>query len=379
MKIALLTDGIYPYVLGGMQKHSYYLAKYLAQNGVYVDLYHFIPNGKENLSVPFSVDELMYINLIKIRFYHFIKFPGHYLLSNYIYSKQIFRVFQKQTKVDIVYAKGFSGWYFLNHLKYKFPHIPLAVNFHGYEMFQKWPDLQTGIKLQIFKLPVLCHLKKSDFVISYGSRITELLISKKVNPNKIIEIPTGISPEWLNNSIINNNIINFVFIGRYERRKGIEEINEVLKEITINSNFNFLFHFIGPIPASKKILDSKVIYHGIIVDQNRISSILKTCDILICPSHSEGMPNVIMEAMASGCAIIATDVGAVSLLVNKDNGWLIEPGKITELRKSLIEAINCPEETLSGKKMNSVRLVTEKYLWPKVAKTTILKFQQIIK
>ena len=31
MRIALLTDGIYPYLVGGMQKHSYNLAKYFAQ------------------------------------------------------------------------------------------------------------------------------------------------------------------------------------------------------------------------------------------------------------------------------------------------------------------------------------------------------------
>ena len=41
MRIALLTDGIYPYVLGGMQRHSFYLAKYFAKNKFYVDLFHF--------------------------------------------------------------------------------------------------------------------------------------------------------------------------------------------------------------------------------------------------------------------------------------------------------------------------------------------------
>ena len=40
MRILLLTDGIYPYTMGGMQKHSYYLAKYLAQNNVNVTLFH---------------------------------------------------------------------------------------------------------------------------------------------------------------------------------------------------------------------------------------------------------------------------------------------------------------------------------------------------
>ena len=41
MRVALITDGIYPYVIGGMQKHSFYIAKYLAKNRVYVDLFHF--------------------------------------------------------------------------------------------------------------------------------------------------------------------------------------------------------------------------------------------------------------------------------------------------------------------------------------------------
>ncbi len=41
MKVALVTDGIWPYVMGGMQKHSYYLCKYLAKKKIDVDLYHF--------------------------------------------------------------------------------------------------------------------------------------------------------------------------------------------------------------------------------------------------------------------------------------------------------------------------------------------------
>ena len=45
MKIALITDGIYPYVMGGMQKHSYFLAKYLAKNKIKIDLYHYIASG----------------------------------------------------------------------------------------------------------------------------------------------------------------------------------------------------------------------------------------------------------------------------------------------------------------------------------------------
>jgi len=40
MRVALFTNGIWPYVIGGMQKHSYYLVKYFAMRGIEVDLYH---------------------------------------------------------------------------------------------------------------------------------------------------------------------------------------------------------------------------------------------------------------------------------------------------------------------------------------------------
>jgi glycosyltransferase involved in cell wall biosynthesis len=44
----------------------------------------------------------------------------------------------------------------------------------------------------------------------------------------------------------------------------------------------------------------------------------------MCPSYSEGMPNVILEAMTRGLAIMATDVGAIRLLVSKNNGILLK-------------------------------------------------------
>ena len=82
---------------------------------------------------------------------------------------------------------------------------------------------------------------------------------------------------------------------------------------------------------------------------------MRNSDCLICPSYSEGMPTVILEAMASGCCIIASDVGAVRCIVDKNNGWLISPGNTYELRQSILEVINSDEKTLRQKKLNSIK------------------------
>ena len=87
MRIALLTDGISPYVLGGMQRHSFYLAKYFAKNKIYVDLFHF---NQSSLNIElldcFNDDEKIYINSFVIPFPKLGKLPGHYIRESKKYS-----------------------------------------------------------------------------------------------------------------------------------------------------------------------------------------------------------------------------------------------------------------------------------------------------
>lgn len=365
MKIALLSDGIYPYVLGGMQKHSYFLAKYLARNNIYVDLYHFKSIDNYNLPNPFNAEELLFIKFFEIDYPSTIWFPGHYLYKRYLYSKKVLSVFLLENRnYDFVYAKGFSAWALLNKRKKHKLKIPIGLNFHGYEMFQIWPSVISGIKLQILKYPVLYNMRKADHLFSYGGKISKI-IERKVSKNKLIEIPSGIDKKWVTSKIKpSSQQLNFVFVGRAERRKGITEINKTIK--SIDNNFNANFHFIGPIEPNLKIFDSRVTYHGTIYDSEDLKFILDQMDILLCPSYSEGMPNVIMEAMSRGLAIIATDVGAVSKLVDEENGWLINPkGLEKSLKDIIVKAIKTNPNAIDKKKNKSIDKI-KFFTWDKV-------------
>ena len=67
---------------------------------------------------------------------------------------------------------------------------------------------------------------------------------------------------------------------------------------------------------------------------------LANSDIFILASHSEGLPNSLMEAMLCGVASIATDVGSVSdLIINGETGILIKKKKIKQLTKGIQELI----------------------------------------
>ena len=98
---------------------------------------------------------------------------------------------------------------------------------------------------------------------------------------------------------------------------------------------------------------------------------LNADDVLVCPSYSEGMPNVIMEGMARGLAIIATDVGAVNLMVDQFNGVLISEDIIEHLKKALISFSTIDLKELILKKKNSITKVKDNFTWEKVIEKTI--------
>ncbi len=382
MKIALLTDGVYPYVVGGMQKHSYYLAKYLAKNGVYVDLYHCVPYDQlliERLE-SFTDEELLYIRNICVHAEKSGRYPGHYIVESYHYSQKLYHLFLEKRDVDFVYAQGFSGWYYARQKSKGAQFPPIGVNFHGLEMFQKAPSFRVKLEHLMFRCPVKRVNKLSDNTFSLGGKLTGILRNIVNDSQKVLITPIGIDKSWLIRGEMDkenfNEVRKFVFLGRYERRKGVEELSEVLKEST--DSYNFEFHFIGPIPEEKKIDSDQVIYHGLIRDEEKIKKILRESDILVSPSYSEGMPTVILEAMASGCAIIATDVGAVSEEVSEENGWLIAPGDELSLKAALIDAIECSNETLTAKKIKSIAKIKENFLWDDVVQQTLDEIKQVI-
>jgi len=112
MRIAIISDGVHPYVVGGMQRHTYYLCKYLSLSGIKVTLYHF---NNSNLDINklevFSEKERENIESIVVPFPSSNKLPGHYIRDSYKYSCLIYELIKDRlNEFDFIYSKGFSAW-----------------------------------------------------------------------------------------------------------------------------------------------------------------------------------------------------------------------------------------------------------------------------
>jgi len=374
LKIALLADGVFPYVLGGMQKHSFYMAKYLALEGVDVDLYFFKREEKPN---PFTELEMKHITFFEIKYPKINNYYGHYLIESWKYACALYQEIKPRIgSYNIIYSQGFCAWKLLSEKSSLKNTPPIIVNIHGLEMFQMSISFYDTLIKKMLSYPALANLRKADYVVSLGGKLTKIL--EENTKSKILEIPIGIDEGWLTTEISNpNQIRQFLFVGRYERRKGIEELNKVLKRI--DKNKKFTFHFVGPIPAEKQIKDKRVIYHGRIMDVEKLKAIYQMSDVLVCPSYKEGMPTVILEAMASGCAILATNVGAVALEVTpNENGFFILPGNIKSIQAGIEKFLDLEDEQLLQMKLNSKEKIEKTFLWKQVIKKNLRVFEQLL-
>jgi glycosyltransferase involved in cell wall biosynthesis len=67
---------------------------------------------------------------------------------------------------------------------------------------------------------------------------------------------------------------------------------------------------------------------------------MNAATIVSLPSYNEGVPNVLLEAMACGTPVVATNVGGIPEVVQQQAGILVEPGDVAALANALAKAIS---------------------------------------
>jgi glycosyltransferase involved in cell wall biosynthesis len=134
--------------------------------------------------------------------------------------------------------------------------------------------------------------------------------------------------------------MKFIFVGRLEINKGIKEL--------LVAALNFRHHIILTIVGDgtlKSYIRDFILVHNLSNTINCIghiefgSDLLKVYrrnDFFIFPSYSEGLPQVLLEAMASGCVVLTTDVGSIPYIVqNNVNGVLFKAHDQTSLNTTI--------------------------------------------
>ena len=97
-----------------------------------------------------------------------------------------------------------------------------------------------------------------------------------------------------------------------------------------------------------------------------VAQLMQQATLLVLPSLWEGLPNVVLEAMACGLPLIATDVdGTRELVRHQQTGWLVQPQQPQQLATAIANAL-CEPEVRQQIAANARELVAQQYSWSSV-------------
>ena len=347
MKI-LVFSPYYPPHIGGLETHADEFNKYLVGCDNTIEIIVFTPLlPKDALE-----SEVRYKNV------NVVRFPAFEIIHNYplpnILSIRFWKLFISLFKkdFDIVISRT------------RFFNTSLLALFFSKIKRKKWVHIEHGsdfVKLNNKCTSVLAKaydytfgkliLKFSD--INIANSMASANFCKKLSNNKKCEIIyRGIEVDKINAIPKDQSLkekykdkIILSYIGRLIDGKGVKDLILALESL---KDKNFVLFIIGD--GSQKIsleklttrkgLSDKVVFFGH-KEHNEAISILKTSDIVINPSYTEGLPTSVIEAALCRKAIIATNVGGTPEIISGNgDGYLVEPKNINQLKdklKNLIE------------------------------------------
>jgi len=217
---------------------------------------------------------------------------------------------------------------FIGYFCKRILNLPLSVTIHAHEFV-------TNPNFKMFKHAI----KQCDTAIAVSEQNRTILEKEYSVPSeKIKVVKLFIDME----KFADSDMKRILWVGRFVSEKRLDILLESIKLLNRDDVQLIIVGFGPENPAeiaAEKGIAGKVIVFGKL-DQRQLSFFYQNCDIFCLSSEREGIPVVLMEAMAVGMPIVATDVGAVKELVK--GGILIKPNDPKALAEGLNMLIDNP-------------------------------------
>jgi glycosyltransferase involved in cell wall biosynthesis len=367
MHVIVCSDGVYPAELGGIQRHTRLLVEHVARRHRDIRLTVVHPHEGRRFFEGFTnVGEVT----VAPR-------PGkrQYLLECWELSARVAEVLRRHPDA-VIYSQGIAVLQGIGEFTRR-----LVVNPHGLEAFQAL-TLKSRLQSLPFRLAITRAMRRARFVVSLGGGLTDILRGV-VPAERIVVLPNGVvMPDRMPLRDRGRALgLRVLFVGRFFANKGIPDLvaaARIIAERGDGSSFRFDLVGDGPLYESIRSAPSaaSVHFHGK-VDDATLDALYDEAGVFVLPTLFEGMPTVVLEAMARGLPILVTDVGATRELVDDSNGQIIAKnspvGIVTALDR--LRAMGDTEFAALGNA--SVRKVVERFTWDRVADAHVELFHRV--
>jgi glycosyltransferase involved in cell wall biosynthesis len=303
-----------------------------------------------------------------------------FLLFAYFKILKLFR----SNNYDVIHYFFSLPTAFISLLPGKHRKIPYIVSLRGsdvpnYDIYNKKLKILHTLTLPLTKI----IWSRAKAVTS----VTESLkhIALQTSPSQNIEvIPNGIDTNIftrLSLSNKNNKEFRLITVARLIERKGIQDVLKALADIRDKS---ISLSIIGEGSYKNELhklcnnlkLTDAVTFLGYRM-RDRLPEYFSQSDVFILTALAEAFGNVIAEAMACGLPVISTKVGGIIDLIENENGILVEPGNVGQIKAAIIKMKSDFEMRKCMSSANYFK-ITENFKWEKITSSYFNIYQRSI-
>jgi glycosyltransferase involved in cell wall biosynthesis len=375
MRVAFLTNVVYPFVTGGAEKRIYEIGTRLADKGHDITIYgrHFWDGPKETnhegmtLYAVAPETELYVDNRRSIT--EAIDFATRAMPK--------LRRHLSQDKHDIVVATVFPYFPVLTaKLTGLGTDIPIVTTWH--EVWGEYWNDYLGKLAPFGKIIEQITARIPQFPIAVSGVTAGKLADIGPERSAINVIPNGIDTSQIRTAPLPEEEYDILFAGRLIEHKNVDLLLEAFDEIAKDNNVTLGIIGDGPEKTSLKNRCSslthsqRVDFIGFLDEYEEVLGHMRAAEIFVSPSTREGFGITFVEAMAADCTVIAADhPDSAANEVIDGAGFLVDPTV-----ESLTETLDA---TLSGDRPSIDPVErAQRYDWDTVADQAETAYQQAI-
>ncbi|WP_116996122.1 glycosyltransferase family 4 protein [Desertimonas flava] len=219
-------------------------------------------------------------------------------------------------------------------------HVPVVLHIHGGEFHQFHARLP-----RLMRRYVRATLEASSLVIALGE-IWAHRLARLAPRARIVVLPNAVRLRQPVSQPKVGESVRVLFVGRIGEEKGafvlLEAWAQVLRQGVLPTQLTLAGD--GSIERARQLVAELGLGESVQVlgwvDPGDIPQLMSESHVLVLPSLNEGQPMAILEAMAHGMCIVASDRGGIPDLIDDDCGVLVPAGDVDGLATPLAAVVN---------------------------------------